>query len=186
MDFKVSSDYLHWVHKSTAADPAREKYTDEQYGKTQWDSDISLWIAADQLGDCRPRNVVIDAMPGLCETSTIVPSHGSINMAWDNSVSNSTLRRLLLDCYMTQTKDFEHVQKQWVNYDESFLQELIVRTHSVAREMSTGKGEWMYQPHHRSRFHYHEHDEQVPMCHEDHTGEDSSSDSEFGGYGLFT
>lgn len=92
-------------------------------------------------------------MLGLCETLTIILDASSINLAWENTTTGCTLRQLLLDCYITQIEDFEHVEGRWADYDEGFLQELMVRLHGVARQMYMDNmdDERMDEPHQRNR-----------------------------------
>lgn len=79
----------------------------------------------------------------------------AITLAWENSMPDCTLRRLLLDTY-THFGIHDHIQKHWDVFPAAFLQELLKSTLNLLMGTEHAK-----RPHERSVCYYHEHNEQL-------------------------
>lgn len=104
-------------------------------GKPTWDpyADlIRVYILADRLVDPKCKNKIISAMWHLTRTMDKDSCHWApdlfnIKLAYEHTPEESSIRRLLVDCYLS--RDHEDVEKEAGLMPLEFLRDFAVRLH---------------------------------------------------------
>lgn len=145
--------YIQWVYSGVIVVEENEQNRKSKTGITNL---VMLYAAGDMLGDVRLRNAVIDRIILNCEQANIAPGSRSVTIAYDSTPEGSTLRKLIVDWYLSQ-----HNALWFKNNSQFFPRDFLV---DLVYGRMANNNQQTACPIDGSTCKYHEHDQDEPSC----------------------
>ena len=119
---------------------------------------IDCYKLGDMLLDTGFMNAVVDELIRICEKCNTVPSHESVNHAWENIPNNSKLVSLMADFYATEmgVREFDNTVAKLPVEFVAMVARAGIRDKMVPHQMR--------KPARKLRCHYHKHESSWEKC----------------------
>jgi hypothetical protein len=130
----VFRTYVDWTY---SGELVFEDQTNEKSVLTEL---IDLYLLGDMLDDVKLRNMTIQTLTSQVATTDWIPGCSDYNLIWENTTSNSPLRRWALDT-LVALLDIEALERNIANYPADLTQQIAVKfMHQIPDRIITTEG----------------------------------------------